>query len=46
VRTLDALHLGTLLLLQPVAADLSVVSLDERIRTNSALLGVRVLPPA
>ena len=26
-------------------ADLSVVSLDERIRTNSGLLGIRVLPP-
>jgi predicted nucleic acid-binding protein len=44
VRTLDALHLATLVLLQPRIPDLAVLSVDDRVRRNAQLLGVPVRP--
>jgi predicted nucleic acid-binding protein len=44
VRTLDAMHLAFALVLRTEVRDLSVVSLDERVRENASLLGFRVLP--
>jgi predicted nucleic acid-binding protein len=42
VRTLDAIHLATALFLRQPLADLSVLSSDERIRSNAALLGLPI----
>lgn len=44
VRTLDAIHLATALLARSTVPDLSVISLDHRIRTAAAALGFEVLP--
>jgi hypothetical protein len=44
VRTLDAIHLASALCLRESLPDLAVVSTDERVRRNSALLGFDVLP--
>jgi predicted nucleic acid-binding protein len=44
VRTLDALHLATATTFRDALGSLSVLSLDERIRTNAAQLGRPVLP--
>jgi predicted nucleic acid-binding protein len=46
VRTLDALHLATAKLVFDETGDLSVLSLDERVRENAAALGMTVLPTA
>lgn len=43
VRTLDALHLATMLYLSPHLPPLDLLSLDDRVRKNSALLGFRSL---
>ncbi len=40
VRTLDALHLATALFLVPVVGAISVLSTDERVTRNAALLGL------
>ena len=45
VRTLDALHLATALILQEAVGPLAVLSLDERVRANATALGLAVLPP-
>jgi predicted nucleic acid-binding protein len=45
VRSLDALHLASALLFeQAVGASLTIVSVDDRVRTNAEELGFRVLP--
>jgi predicted nucleic acid-binding protein len=44
VRTLDALHLSSALRLATALQDLTMVSLDDRVRRNAALLGFGVLP--
>lgn len=44
VRSLDALHLGTLVVLRTAIPDIGVLSLDERVRENARLLGFTVLP--
>ena len=44
IRSLDAIHLATALVLRANAADLEVLSLDDRIRGNARALGFRVLP--
>lgn len=45
VRALDAVHLGTLLVIRTSVPDLQVLSLDDRVRDNARLLGFTVLPP-
>jgi predicted nucleic acid-binding protein len=41
VRTLDAIHLASALLLRQSFPDLEVVTADERMRANAAQLGLR-----
>jgi predicted nucleic acid-binding protein len=42
VRTLDAIHLASALFLRQSFPDLVVVSVDERLRANAALLGFQL----
>ena len=44
VRTLDALHLASAVLVDSAADDFAVLTLDERIRTNAVELGLPVRP--
>lgn len=44
IRTLDAIHLASALVARSAVRDLTVLSLDDRIRTASRLLGLDVLP--
>ena len=44
VRALDAIHLGTLLVIRTSIPDIHVLSLDDRVRDNARLLGISVLP--
>jgi uncharacterized protein len=44
VRTLDALHLATAVLFHEALGELDLLSLDERVRTNAAAVGMRLLP--
>lgn len=44
IRSLDAIHLGTALLLRRDIPGLAVVTLDRRVAENAALLGFEVLP--
>lgn len=44
VRTLDSLHLGSLLKARVAFADLALLSLDRRVRENGAALGFDVFP--
>lgn len=44
IRTLDALHLASALILRQAIPDLAVLSTDERVRLNAAQLGFQVLP--
>lgn len=44
VRTLDAIHLASVLFLRQSFPDLVVVSADERVRGNARLLGFEVDP--
>jgi predicted nucleic acid-binding protein len=44
IRTLDALHLASLLVARSAVARLELLSLDERIRRTAGRLGVQVLP--
>lgn len=43
VRSLDALHLATLLLVRSIFADAEVLSFDERIRENATALGFQLV---
>lgn len=44
VRTLDAIHLSTALVLRQILPGLRIVSTDLRVRENGLLLGFDVLP--
>ena len=44
VRALDAIHLGTLLVIRTSVPDVHVLSLDDRVRDNARLLGISILP--
>ena len=44
IRSLDAIHLATAEVVASSVGDLDVLSLDERVRSNAAALGFRVLP--
>jgi uncharacterized protein with PIN domain len=44
IRSLDAIHLATALVVRATLGDLDVLSLDERIRSNARALGFPVLP--
>lgn len=46
IRTLDALHLSTALLVRSLVPDLAVVSLDQRVRRSAEEMGFPVLPGA
>ena len=46
IRSLDAIHLATALVIRDVQPNLSVLSLDQRIRENAAALGFEVTPVA
>jgi hypothetical protein len=42
VRTLDAIHLASALFLRQSFPELAIVSVDERLRSNAALLGFQL----
>jgi hypothetical protein len=44
VRTLDALHLASAVVLHRALGELRVLSLDERVRSNAKALGMAVVP--
>lgn len=44
VRTLDALHLATAQIFQEGLGRVTMLTLDDRIRTNAAALGLEVAP--
>lgn len=44
VRTLDAIHLSTALLARGLVAEISLLSLDDRVRGNGVALGFDVTP--
>jgi predicted nucleic acid-binding protein len=44
VRTLDAIHLASLLVARSAIAGLALLSLDARMRSAAELLGIEVLP--
>ena len=44
VRTLDAIHLASLLVARSVLAGLALLSLDARVRGTAGLLGIEVRP--
>ena len=44
VRTLDAIHLASSLLARAAVPDISLLSLDERVRSNGRGLGFTLLP--
>lgn len=44
IRSLDALHLSTALLVRTLVPDLRILALDRRVRDNGAALGFELLP--
>ena len=44
IRSLDAIHLATALVVRDIQPALSILSLDQRLRTNAAALGFELLP--
>jgi predicted nucleic acid-binding protein len=44
IRTLDALHLASALLLRQALPDLRIVSTDDRVRASGGGLGFEILP--
>jgi predicted nucleic acid-binding protein len=44
IRSLDAIHLATAIVVAASVPDLEVLSLDERVRANAVALGLHVLP--
>ena len=44
IRTLDAIHLATAVLVRSQVPDLAVLSLDDRVRRAAEQMGFRVLP--
>ena len=45
VRTLDALHLATAVLLREALGPLAVLSLDDRVRVSASGLSFALIPP-
>jgi hypothetical protein len=46
VRTLDAIHLASALLLRHSIPDLTIITTDDRLRANASQLGFVIFPPA
>jgi uncharacterized protein with PIN domain len=44
IRSLDAIHIATVVVVGASVGGLDVLSLDERIRSNAVAMGFRVLP--
>jgi hypothetical protein len=44
VRSLDALHLATALVVRNLSPEVQVLSFDDRIRDNATALGLDVVP--
>jgi predicted nucleic acid-binding protein len=44
IRTLDAIHLAAALAVLPEAQDSQILTLDDSVRANAALLGFKVVP--
>lgn len=44
IRALDAIHIASALAARSEVADLTIVTLDERVRRNAEALGFQVLP--
>ncbi len=44
VRTLDAIHLASALLLREALTALVLLSTDDRLRENATLLGLEIVP--
>ena len=44
IRSLDALHLSTALLVRSLVPDLRLLTLDRRVRDNGVALGFEILP--
>jgi hypothetical protein len=44
IRTLDAIHLASVLVARSAVAGLALLSLDDRIRRTARRLGLRVRP--
>lgn len=44
IRSLDAIHLATAVVIRAASGPLDILSLDERVRSNALALGFRVLP--
>lgn len=44
IRALDAIHVATAVVVQSRVVELDVLSLDDRVRSNAAALGLRVVP--
>ncbi len=44
IRTLDALHLASALIVRAAVVEFGLLSLDERVRAAGRALGLRVLP--
>ena len=44
IRSLDAIHLATAVVLRAAGVELDILSLDERVRSNGRALGFRVVP--
>jgi uncharacterized protein with PIN domain len=45
IRALDALHLASALDARSAVADVALLSLDQRVRSNGERLGFQVVPP-
>ncbi|MDE0623381.1 MAG: type II toxin-antitoxin system VapC family toxin [Bryobacterales bacterium] len=45
IRSLDALHLATALVVRNLSPEVQVLSFDDRIRDNATALGLDVVPP-
>jgi uncharacterized protein with PIN domain len=45
VRTLDAIHLASALMLRQAIPDLVMISTDDRLRDNASQLGFELFPP-
>ncbi len=46
MRSLDAIHLASVLVLDEELGDFAVVSCDDRVRRNAAALGLPLVPPS
>jgi hypothetical protein len=44
IRTLDALHLSTALLVRSLVPEMRLLTLDRRVRDNGAALGFEIIP--